>query len=444
MAGVSRPVDDPEALPWHAKLRGGTVQVTDLRGGVLGAIFGTGDTANTGSPSANAQRTVLGQWDVEPATDADELELLHLAYKKVVSPWIEGVDAEIRFEIWQLAATYEFAAGTKTILEIMQDAVHDRFTELIAGLGGRSISADIATQTGDELRQAEASLRWLIESQHTYNLPKSKNDLALMRLVMHLTAPSMPDETAAPEAIKTPEIPRPPQARETPKPPPRIEAPHSDVAYFSEEENEYVLKFNHHVEQFISHIRRAVQILPKSDEFAEIRNEIRYMDEEKRLRCLIQSLNAVRADRINRVNKLLLSWDGSVPESSYFFADQQRFLQFILSRKYLVPPVKGNLQPRNPGLSDQAQAKVEKLKDLISADSPFLSPWFGVGPRRRIPHCDCYVGHYRGGDCDLYLWVLPQDMSKLRQLAVIISALAPLERQDVFAGRGAAFSPGLK
>ena len=90
---------NPDALAWHLKLKGGTVQITDLEAGVVGYDF---RSDLTGLPGVNGQRTVLGQWDVEPATDADELEVLQLAYKKAVQPGNKDLDAEIRSQMWQL------------------------------------------------------------------------------------------------------------------------------------------------------------------------------------------------------------------------------------------------------------------------------------------------------------------------------------------------------
>lgn len=89
---------NPDALAWHLKLKGGTVQITDLEAGVVGYDF---RSDLTGLPGVNGQRTVLGQWDVEPATDADELEVLQLAYKKAVQPGNKDLDAEIRLQMWQ-------------------------------------------------------------------------------------------------------------------------------------------------------------------------------------------------------------------------------------------------------------------------------------------------------------------------------------------------------
>jgi hypothetical protein len=85
---------NPDALAWHVKLQGGLVQVADQGSlGLLGTLFN--DASMT--PSASAQRGVVGQWDVEPSVDVDELESLQLAYRLAIHPQ----DAETRVEIYR-------------------------------------------------------------------------------------------------------------------------------------------------------------------------------------------------------------------------------------------------------------------------------------------------------------------------------------------------------
>lgn len=109
-----------DALPWHLKLRGGLVQVTDQGQAILsGAAGGTGDLANSISPAANALRGVLGQWDLGPTVDPGDLELLRLVYRKAVYPNDPDLPKEILKQICDLCIRYDLLPQKKTIQKIL-------------------------------------------------------------------------------------------------------------------------------------------------------------------------------------------------------------------------------------------------------------------------------------------------------------------------------------
>jgi hypothetical protein len=35
--------------------------------------------------------------------------------------------------------------------------------------------------------------------------------------------------------------------------------------------------------------------------------------------------------------------------------------------------------------------------------------WFGVGTKKDVPKCACYVGHRKECGCHSYVWVLPEN-----------------------------------
>ena len=70
---------NPSALPWHVNLKEGTSQVTDSLSG--GALVDLGPPAST-EPQLFGSRTVVAQWGMAPVTDAIELRLLRVAYRR--------------------------------------------------------------------------------------------------------------------------------------------------------------------------------------------------------------------------------------------------------------------------------------------------------------------------------------------------------------------------
>ncbi len=127
-------------------------------------------------------------------------------------------------------------------------------------------------------------------------------------------------------------------------------------------------------------------------------------------------------------------------------------LQIVCDAEYLP---RGELhQPlgRNPGLIDQAQDKIKALEDLIQPigdlterheEPKFNQPWFYIGPKKAVPKCACYVGHYCYCGCDCYVWVAPDNMKTLRDFTLAILSLAPPDKQDLSSVllRGAAVGP---
>jgi hypothetical protein len=400
-----------EALAWHVKLKSGTVQITDLVGSSVSGVFWSGQDANSVLPGVNSQRTVLGQWDVEPAVDSDELEILQLAYKKAVLPDDKETDVEIRFQMWQLILTYNFAPGASTLLSIMKDAVDARFQTLASDLTKTGADPGLRGEVNSLLDDAKDALAQLLDLQLTFNLPKYDGDKELLKFTDRLSMPPSPNR------------------------PPLLGA--------SNFEENYAANFDSLVARYLHDLELAGQKLATSKAVGvtSIGNQIYHMHDEKRLRRCVQDLNPVRRRAISRAK-------GEKPSADEPpFPGQYEFLELLESRKYLIAPVKG-LDRRNVGLVDQAQTKVESLKEFIDEDSPFRAQWFYSGSRKDVPQDACYVGRYSGCGRDCYVWIMPEGLKTLREFTILLQSLAPLEKQDVFmnsgVGTGAAFSPGLK
>ena len=113
---------DPDAMAWHVKVNGGVVQVADQGMGMIAANVGGPHAV---APSLGLQRNVLHQWNVDPVIDADDLALLHIAYRKAVHP--EDFDGAIRrdaFEqICEISSGFHIAL-TRDVAMKMIDALH--------------------------------------------------------------------------------------------------------------------------------------------------------------------------------------------------------------------------------------------------------------------------------------------------------------------------------
>jgi hypothetical protein len=76
---------DPDAMAWHLKLSGATIQVADQGTGGITNVS-QGGLADIFTWTLGAQRGVVSQWSGIPTVEADNLAALQLAYQKAVNP----------------------------------------------------------------------------------------------------------------------------------------------------------------------------------------------------------------------------------------------------------------------------------------------------------------------------------------------------------------------
>ena len=397
---------NPDAMAWHVKVKGGLIQIADQGSGTFGAEFGLlTDAIGTGSkfiPGVSGQRGVVNQWDVDPAIDSDDLELLTVAYRKMLNPADEDIKKEIRFQIWKLFITFEFAPGASLILQIMVDAVKEQFDEYRKTLDTLPVEGgpDRILRAKEFLGKAESALVEAIELQRLgaiekdeYGVtptgePKSKEvreALTNLKCALRVVEAEL-------KLINLPEG----EAKD------RLESVKRRIAYLLDQGKKYVPR--------------------------------------EHLATILAYQNPVIARHLDYGSGLYLFHRDTLFPG---FQANEDLLSAIGSRKYLIPPIKAKRQERNPGLADQAQSKMTTLRSLLTEET-FQTPWFSCGSKHDVPKCACYVGRYVGCGRECYVWVLPGQMKALKEFTLALSTLAPLEKQDITGGRGAAFSPGIR
>ncbi len=115
---------NPNAMAWHVKVTGGVVQVADAGQGLIGTNLGGPRVL---SSNVNVARNVLGQWNVDPVNDPDEIGLLQIAYRKAIDP----LDAEgaIRREAYQkvceLASDFHITLSRAVAFDVLDSMRHD-------------------------------------------------------------------------------------------------------------------------------------------------------------------------------------------------------------------------------------------------------------------------------------------------------------------------------
>lgn len=83
---------NPDRIPWHIKLDGGSVQISDQVGaelGILGLTWRSGYDAVDGRFLLFPERQTTDQWDFVPVTNPTELRNLQAAYQKALGLKLE-------------------------------------------------------------------------------------------------------------------------------------------------------------------------------------------------------------------------------------------------------------------------------------------------------------------------------------------------------------------
>jgi hypothetical protein len=109
---------NPEAMAWHVKITGGLVQLADTGTALIGANLGGPESI---APNGGFQRSLVGQWNVDPVTESDELELLAIAYRKAVDPFdADGSNKRAAYDkICELAYDYRISLARDVAFDIL-------------------------------------------------------------------------------------------------------------------------------------------------------------------------------------------------------------------------------------------------------------------------------------------------------------------------------------
>ncbi|MBX9626079.1 MAG: hypothetical protein K2X82_19940 [Gemmataceae bacterium] len=364
---------NPEALPWHVKLKGGLVQVADQGSGTFGAEFGAILESGNGSkfiPGVSGQRGVVNQWDVDPTSEPEELELLRLAYRKATDPANPEVDAEILKVIGGLSVRFDILPKREVRRQLF-------------------LKNDTLAIITNRLSEVEAHISKL-QNDIT---PKKDSEKKLNRDFF--------DPMTGPEVVAKKEL-----------------------------------------EDRTAVLRRLVQ---ERYELTEVW-ELVHKDTIAPASVGSVRLGITGAQVLERTRHELYTLDGT--------GDQKRAVNQPAGQKTLllaaIEMSLGSYVPsqelreasqRNVGLIAQAEDKIRKLEDLLEK---FNTPWLACGKKHDVPKCACYIGRHRGCTGDCHVWVMPDQLGTLREFTLIVLALAPIEKQELFPSRGAAFSPSFR
>lgn len=377
---------NPEALPWHVKVKGGLIQIADQGSGGFGADIAT--LAGEGTrllPAVTAQRGIVGQWDVDPASDPDELEMLRLAYKKAICPADDEARQEILKKICELSVRFDLLPQEETIkLILAMDKGQEALGWIIDGLRQEAI---------------EIKRKITVLNTHIGRLPGDKLELIPQR------------------------------------------------AQLEKEKDELDASLKFVVEQYWTlkdfATKGSAEIRPLADD-PDLK---KYLIEQK---LVIEDNQVLRRNPARNQNQKQAPARGSERAAKRGPQDaSDTMLRLLTAIHHACAPgylprtdLKWETE-RNAALIDQAEDKVRKLESLLN-EPIFQTPWLNCGQKKDVPRCACYVGRYR--DClgERYVWVTPEGLKTLREFTLVILTLAPIEKQDVVSGRGAAFSPSIR
>ncbi|MFO0840926.1 MAG: hypothetical protein U0797_00825 [Gemmataceae bacterium] len=395
-----------DAMPWHVKLKSGTVQIADQGSGAFAADIATatGGEVTRLLPSAAAQRGILNQWDLDPTTEAEELELLGLAYRKATDPTNPEVDTEIYKSIGELCVRFDILPTPKTLSQILTsnnaaDKVATRRAELASQIPGLHLElARIPTQPTDD--QVKAERKKVEDAEQRVKEAKTPEEKA-KALAEPGRGPAVSRQAGRGKALRGEE------------PLPRREARAAAVRRGRVGRD----RLARHGPLGAGRCRRSgVRIRAWGIKGAGIGGDRNAEPPGK-------DPLACREEREAPDQKSLLLTAISIALDSYVPSPELR-----------------EATQRNVGLVAQAEDKVRKLEELVEK---FNAPWLACGKSTTFPSA-CYRGRHCGCTGDSHVWVMPDRLQTLKEFTLIVLALAPIEKQEMFPSRGAAFSPSLR
>lgn len=437
---------NPEAMPWHVRVKGGLVQIADQGSGQFGAEFGLVESGRGSKfvPGMTAQRGVVNQWELDPVADSGELELLGLAYRKAVNPRDPQLREQTLLAIWQLSLAYDIRPGFDVLGDILVAAIQDNFDKIQKNLRKGNLPP-VLLASGEtwekHLENAKTALEEAVKSQMRGAGKREERLSAVGRLsdqlTMHLVAIKQQIVNQQLVGTKNGDLEK---------------GLRSINMLLEDEETFEYCKFMADEEEW-----------QKKHALAAIVGAWVLVKRDLLVACLVFELG----DYINDPHKWDANWKSidktrspgllqrilsgvacpGTREKSDNDSEPENPIRHLLAHiaepggGYFPIAIQGPQSPRNIGLVDQAREKLEKLKALLNEDA---SPWYYRGQKKDVPKCACYVGCYRSCGRECYVWVMPEQLGKLREFTLTVMSLAPSEKQESFIPRGAAFSPSLR
>lgn len=408
------------AMPWHAKLSGGVVSVTDQGTGAFETEF-PGEKL-----LFNAERGILAQWDIDPAVEADDLVPLALAYERAANPEIDEMLGElqdrIRKKICEIAVRFDVLPSQKTLRDIFEsekaiEKIREQQCAVCDLLGNAKRDLENLTKRSEKQSAVCSKMAELRQMQEEHDkeetkperratlaadIKKWRSDLQTLEQVLEENPVGVLEacKDLDPEVVKA------------------------------------LLKERHQTLTFrwleLEETLRAVKSIPKEGQPSSTLPTTVRIDASPMMAMRLDPQRIFVDASSTSGTKLR----GMTEDERLLFA-----LHLVCDEKYHPPAWVHEPSERNVGLVAQAEGKIESLQKLL--DEPaFFAQWFGCGSKKDIPKCACYVGHYCGCGCDCYVWVEPQHMETLKALTLIVLDLAPTENQDTFP-RSAGYSPTL-
>lgn len=381
-----------DALAWHIKVTGGTIQMTDSGSAGFAATIASNisdSVKNLFFPSVAGQRTALQQWNVDPTIESDELRSLQLAYQKAIDPADPTIQGGVLRRICDIALKFGILPGEETLEKISDDSEHQV-----------RLAKAIIEQVNDVPQISQAA------KQADFDENRERLAAAHLEALTCLFKPAS------------------------------VQDPKLNCALNCAKES-----LNQHIDGLSKFPTQTEALNRVKARFSKVLDRLRGSGAQSyrlalRIPRTVSGRPTYGADDAARI-ALAIAED---PVNQILTG-----LQVACGGPYSPSATPYASLNRNPGLIDQAQDKIEALQDLIEEgpEATFNQPWLCVGPKKAVPKCACYVGHYCHCGCDRYVWVPPDRLKTLRDFTLLILTLAPPDKQDLASAlqRGAAVGP---
>ena len=394
---------DPDAMPTHINIRDGSAQIQD--NGVISSA-----SPATIYPSLSGSRTLVAQWTMIPLTDDVELRILRLAYRRAL-----GFDEELELDLANdLAHELCNRVSNSDYIDLRSDP----------NINVKMLDAAKLFQGLDQEQPGEAALtgllkprtrvpviRWLpsiVESvMNPAQTPGNWVDIALEDNVLHLRVRVTDGNGKVVETDETKLPGMAPQIDALKRKLQSLRPPHPHK--LSEDEEKEVKPL---LEPIVSQYF-AGQFNRHGDYYAQL-TQVFYPIME----------------RLFNLGTARVQWNITSNDDELLFKDELKpafprkvdteFIEKLDTALYVVEESNGKTYPYKA--SPVVREARRQVKDFY-VDFLKISPgWFGVGPKKAVPHDACYVGRYR----QQYAWVTADGRKDLADFTIKVLNFATL------------------